>query len=208
MLRQPRRHPHHLTDIVRTDLHSPSGLRSDPPERNPDNGLSTGIPKVGIRRFRQGTSTRTWALAGRPALTTIRRRFGSHQPPAPPLIGSHATSKSISRANACRRSSRWRCESPLNGSHGGSIGAGVTPGSGSVCESANTNAERNTTRASSSSSPSSRRLIGIGASTTSPFSPLRTHRPSLSHARKPATRLASIPRSRHCAASNRQLRSE
>jgi hypothetical protein len=71
--------------------------------------------------------------------------------------------------------------------------------SGSGCESANTNAERNPTRTSSGSSPSSPRLIGIGARTTSPFSPLRTQRPSLSDVRNPATRVASIPRSWHAA---------
>jgi hypothetical protein len=123
--------------------------------------------------------------------------FGSHQPPALPLIASNATWKSISAAKACRRSIRWAWLSPVSGSHGGSIGTGSTPVSGSVCESANTNAERNTTRASSVSSPSSlRRLSGIGASTTSPFSPLRTQRPSFSQVRNPATRLGTHGRVR------------
>jgi hypothetical protein len=61
----------------------------------------------------------------------IRRRLGSHQPPALLLIGLNVISKSISRENSS-------LASPL----------------------------------------SSWRLIGIGASTTGPFSPWRTQRPS------------------------------
>jgi len=71
---------------------------------------------------------------------------------------------------------------------GGPSGAGTASGSGSVCETSKTFAMRKTVLFSSVSSPaSSRALTRIGAQIVRPFSPLRTQRPSFSHARKPAT---------------------
>jgi hypothetical protein len=107
---------------------------------------------------------RIWAFGATSASTTIRLFLESHQPPAESSIASKDTLNPSDSVNARNGAMKWRCESPVSGSHGGPSGAGSAPSTGATCARSKTKTVLNSVIVSPVSSPlaRSRSLTGIG----------------------------------------------